>query len=115
MPEPSLSGKAKRDLKDIHDYISVKLESPTAAKNMVKGIMEKVMSLRQFPDKGTPLNVPFRLPLLYRYVHYKHYMIFYRSKGDTLIIIRILYARRNYLKILFPQLFVDDTDEGEAE
>ena len=113
MPELFISPEAKRDLRDIQAYIGDKLERPKAALNVVSGIIEKIASLRQFPQKGTLLASKVKFAASYRYVCSGNYLIFYRYKNDKIFIIRIIYSRRDYIKILFPELKNDEPLEQD--
>ena len=69
------SPRAIRDLDEIWDYIDKNLGNTDAA------------------ESG------------YRFIVYKHYMAFYRLKpDDTLYVDRIVYGRRDYMSLLFPDL-----------
>jgi addiction module RelE/StbE family toxin len=103
MPELCVSPDAKKDLRDIQTYISEKLESPGAALNVVSAIIEKIKSLRRFPGKGTLLSSKVRFETNYRFLISGSYMIFYRYENKTIFIDRIIYAKRDYIKILFPE------------
>jgi addiction module RelE/StbE family toxin len=113
MPELCISPEAKKDLQDIQAYISEKPESPKAAFNVVSAIIEKIRSLGRFPEKGTPLSsrVPFETN--YRFLISGSYLIFYRYENKTIFVDRIIYARRDYIKILFPEY--KDTNSLEEE
>ena len=104
MPRLSISPEVRKDLRDIQAYISEKLESPRAAFNMVSGIIERIKTLPQFPEKGTPLSSKVPFATNYRFLKSKNYLIFYRYENDNVFIVRIIYARRDYLKILFSEL-----------
>jgi addiction module RelE/StbE family toxin len=104
MPKLSISPEARKDLKDIQAYISEKLESPKAAFNTVSGIIEKIKTLLKFPEKGTPLSSQVPFTTNYRFLKSKNYLIFYRYENGAVFVIRIIYARRDYIKILFPEL-----------
>ena len=64
---------------------------------------------RQHPHElGTPLAAGINTDSDYRYLVSGSYMIFYRVNGNDVYVNRILYGRRDYLRILF-----GDTDEEE--
>lgn len=69
------------------------------------------MSLRHFPESGTPLH--FSEPnFVYRYLVCGSYMIFCHISEGAVSIDRILYGRRDYLAILFGDQLPED-DESE--
>ena len=102
-----LSPEARKDLAEIGDYIASQLRNKAAAKSLIKRIRIEVLSLEQFPESGTP--VCFSGPsFVYRYLICGNYMIFYHLAGDTVLIDRILYGRRDYLSVLFGNEFTED-------
>ncbi|GMO18782.1 MAG: hypothetical protein Pg6A_05420 [Termitinemataceae bacterium] len=104
MPKLLISPEAKKDVREIQTYIAEILESPKAAFNMVSGIIDKIESLLQFPEKGRLLNTKLPLPARYRVLMFKHYGIFYRYEAETIFVDRVIYAKRDYVTILFPEL-----------
>ncbi|MDR1469149.1 MAG: type II toxin-antitoxin system RelE/ParE family toxin [Spirochaetaceae bacterium] len=103
MPDLRISPDAKKDLRDIQTYISEKLESPRAALNVVSTIIEKIKSLRRFPGKGILLSSKVRFETNYRFLISGSYLIFYRYENETVFVDRVIYAKRDYIKILFPE------------
>lgn len=110
MADIVFSPEAKRDLTETGDYIAFKLRDRSAARNLISRIQRAILSLRQFPESGTPLS--FAGPnIVYRYLICGSYMIFYHISGNTVHIDRILYGRRDYLSILFGEELCDDNNE----
>lgn len=97
----SYSPQALRDLDEIWDYISQKLCNPIAAQNTINGIIDTVDLLNEQPNAGTPLYLMSGLNSGYRYVIYKNYMAFYRTVENKVYVDRIIYSKRDYMKILF--------------
>ena len=54
-----------------------------------------------FSLSGTPLKRIIEIETNYKFVVSGNYISFYRYMDDTIFVDRILYARRDYLKILF--------------
>ena len=54
------------------------------------------------------------IPVLkgYRFIQCKNYLVFYRMEGKEIVVIRILYARRDYLGLLEPNK--GSTDNGRT-
>lgn len=100
-----LSPEAESDLSGIKKYISEDLENPNAALSTIKKIMKNIRMLSEYSLIGTPLSSVADVRGEYRYLVIDNYMVFYRSDGKKVFIDRILYGRRDYLRILF------DTDE----
>ena len=93
--------EARRDLEDIWDYIESDLGNPGAAKRMVNRIMDDVDRLEAFSGLGAPLSSIIDSDTDYRYLVTGNYMTFYRVYGTDIYVDRILYARRDYLRVLF--------------
>ena len=92
---------ARRDLDDIWNYIETDLCNPAAAENMVNCIMDAVDQLESFSGLGSPLSSITDTDSDYRFLVTDNYMTFYRVFGNDVYVDRILYGRRDYLRILF--------------
>ena len=110
MADIVLSPEAKRDLTETGDYIAFKLRNKSAARNLISRIQRVILSLRKFPESGTPLSFS-GLNIVYRYLICGSYLIFYHISGNTVHIDRILYGRRDYLSILFGEELAEDSGE----
>jgi len=99
-----ISPEAREDLQDIKEYISSELENPTAAQNVVSNIIKAMRSLEQFPDMGVPLSSVVDVPNDYRFLVSGNYLAFYRNDKDSVYVIRVIYGKRDYMKILFGEL-----------
>ena len=66
----------------------------------IRTIRKTVESLRDYPERGTPVYEAPGEPL-YRYLQSGNYLIFYTVSDRTAYIDRVLYAHRDYLAILF--------------
>lgn len=97
-----ISPEAENDLKEIQKHIAFVLENPTASQNIVTNILKTIRNLEIFPDRGNPLNTIIQIKTDYRFVISGQYIIFYRRDDKHVYIIRILYGKRDYLKMLFP-------------
>jgi addiction module RelE/StbE family toxin len=96
-----LSPLAQEDLQAIKRYIADELQNPQAAINTVAQITKKLRNLEDFPSMGAPLASKIDIETDYRFLVCGSYMAFYRYDGEVVHIIRILYGRRDYVKILF--------------
>ena len=103
MFEVTISPQAAEDLRAIKNYIGEELKNPIAAHNTVKKIVETYEDLADFSEAGIPVERYVSFPTDYKFVLANNYSIFYRIEGDTVRIIRILYARRDFVKILFDE------------
>lgn len=89
------------DLNEIKNYITNELCSPEAAKRQVLRIIERYESLKSHPFLGTDLNSRIGVHTNYRYLTCDNYIIFYKVENDEILIYRILYGARDYMKLLF--------------
>lgn len=103
--------EARNDLDEIWEHISFELCSPQAAENTVNKIMDTVDELENFSEIGTILFSVTGIESDYRFLTSGNYMVFYRVNGQDVYIDRVLYGRRDYLRILFPDL-PQNNDEG---
>lgn len=100
----SYSPESQYDLDEIWDYISFELCNPQAAENTINNILIAIDKLEIFVYAGTLLSSVTDLESDYRFLVSGNYMVFYRVNEQNIFIDRILYGRRNYLHILFPNL-----------
>ena len=103
MPKVKYSPEAQYDLIGIQAYIEKDLQSPAAAKNVVRRILQKNQSLGTAPKIGAQLSTFIDIDTDYRLLAAGNYYSFYRyiENDKTCYIDRILYKRRDYLTILF--------------
>jgi plasmid stabilization system protein ParE len=104
MNKLSIAPDARKDLEDIKKYITETLENPIAAMNVVSRITRGIKNLPGMPGIGTPLSskVPFETD--YRFLVCGNYLAFYRYENKTVFVDRVIYGRRDYIKILFPEM-----------
>ena len=95
------SPEALRDLDEIYDYISNTLNSPVAADHTVNKILGKTDFLAENPEIGTQLFFENDLYSGYRYMVSDNYLVFYRISGDSVYVDRVIYGKRDYMKLLF--------------
>ena len=104
-----ISPAAQSDLRDIRDYIATELENPAAALNIVSKITKAIRSLVDFPASGAPLASVIDIQTDYRFLVSGRYLVFYRHEGDDIYVVRVLYGRRDYMKILFGETQEDES------
>lgn len=102
MNQLHLSQPARLDLLGIKEYISRELENPIAAKSTMRKIMDQIRTLRGQAFLGTPVPSADTTQE-FRYLVSGNYMIFYHVRGGDIYIDRVLYGRRDYLRILFEE------------
>ena len=95
------SPESLHDLDEIWEYVLVDLCNPDAAMNVINRIMDSIDRLQDFAEIGVPLFSVADVENDYRFLISRSYMTFYRTSGNDVYIDRILYGKRDYLKILF--------------
>jgi len=95
------SKEAFRDLDEIWEYIASVLQNRSAASRMIDRILDTVDQLKEFPKIGALLSSIADIESDYRFLVTENYLTFYRTDGSNIYIDRILYGRRDYLRVLF--------------
>ena len=106
-----LSQEAQRDLAEIKIYIEKELLNPSAALAPVSNITKNLRILREYANAGTPLSSIADVESDYRFLVSGNYLSFYRTYGNEVYVDRILYARRDYMRILFGDITTEETDK----
>ncbi len=90
----------EEDLGRIVDYITLQLQNPIAAIELVDDIYEAIQ--RRLPNAESFEVYPSkkRRPLNYYRIYVKNYVIFYVVEDDVMEVRRILYGRRDWEKHL---------------
>lgn len=92
-----LSEEAQNDLFEIKSYNEEELLNPSAALATAKSLR----ILQNYAQTGAPLSSIADIESDYRFIISDNYISFYRAYGSEVYIDRILYARRDYMRILF--------------
>lgn len=95
-----LSHEAQSDLEGIKRYISKELENSGAAISTTKEITQTIRILQTYAEAGTLLSSIADTDGTYRFLVSGNYLIFYRVDEHDIYVDRILYGRRDYLRIL---------------
>ena len=74
---------------------------PSAALATVSRITKSLRILQNYAQTGAPLSSIADIESDYRFIISDNYISFYRAYGREVYIDRILYARRDYMRILF--------------
>ena len=106
-----ISPEARKDLEGIKTYISEDLENPIAAANVVSRIIKSIKNLKERPGIGRPLATKVSFETDYRFLVCGNYLAFYRYEDMTVYVDRILYGRRDYIRILFPEFTEPENNE----
>ncbi len=97
-----VSEPAESDLRDIVRYITAQLSAPMTATKMMDAIEEAVSGLVDMPQKYPPVTDERLASLGYRKLVVKNHIVFFTidEKSKVLDVERILYVRRDWLRIL---------------
>ena len=101
MVEISFSPEAVSDLQRAKAYITNELCNEQAAVNTINKIMGRIRELAAFPEMGAPLSSIVDFETDYRFLVCGNYTAFYRFENQTVYIVRVLYGRRDFMRILF--------------
>ena len=99
-----LSDEAQADLDGIKSYIAKNLENPSAAISTVRNITKDIRRLREH-------SLIADVESDYRFLVTGSYLTFYRVLDNDVYVDRVLYGRRDYLRILFGDVQDDETNE----
>lgn len=105
--------RAGNDMREIRDYITDEIQNPDAAKRRISLIQSKIESLKENPARFPFVRDSFLASKGFRMMAVKTHNIFYivREKEKIVSIIRILYERRDWMRMLK----TNDTEEKERQ
>ncbi|MCD8048216.1 MAG: type II toxin-antitoxin system RelE/ParE family toxin [Clostridia bacterium] len=94
--------RAKQDMDDAADYIRNTLMNPSAAYSLLTEAKDKIGSISDFPQRNRIVDEPILFSWGIRFIIVKNYLAFYTvsEKQQTVYVVRFLYARRNWMRIL---------------
>lgn len=101
MAEIQFSPDAIADLQKTKAYITEELCNEQAAVCTIVKITENIRRLATSPQIGAPLSSVVDFDTDYRFLVCGHYTAFYRFENQTVYIVRVLYGRRDFMRILF--------------
>jgi toxin ParE1/3/4 len=106
MAKVQFTEPAEYDLIDIEHYIFVKLSNPQAAVRITDGIVKRAYDLKDFPEANPFVNDILLRSLGIRWTSFDNYNIFYsyEKDSDLVYIMRILFNKQNWQRILKPPL-----------
>jgi len=96
-----ISPEAQDDIEKIRQHIAEELENPLAADNTLIKITRRIRTLVDFPQSGCRLSPVSGFETAYRFLVCGNYLVFYRVEEGSVFVDRILYGKRDYLKLLF--------------
>ena len=93
---------AKEDLVEIDDYISIELNAPIAARNMLLSMHRALGQLSVSPYSQPKVRDDRLAAQGYRWIGVKNYVVFYTidEQAKLVAVERILYGRRDWAQIL---------------
>lgn len=114
MAKVQISPLAQQDLLNIRQYIEKELANPVAARRTVERVLKAIRQLEQFPLSGAPLQYS-GADTGYRYVTSGNYVAFYIGTHTTVQVVRVLYGRRDTIRILLGRSFRPEEPEEDTE
>lgn len=114
MNKLQVSKAAQKDLQEIKAYIAVDLENPGAAVAAVSKITKKIRLLKDNPLMGPALTAVTDANSDERFFVCGNYLVFYSVTRENIFIDRVLYGRRDYLRVLFGEQ-ADTVQTGEFQ
>ena len=97
-----VSDPAENDLRNIIRYITTSLSAPITATKMLDLFEDALMRLADMPQKYPTVTEERLSSMGYRKLPVKNYIVFFTidEKDKVVNVERILYARRDWLRIL---------------
>jgi toxin ParE1/3/4 len=92
---------ALEDLIEIKKYFENELDNPSSANKIIEKIIKRYESLKDYPLMGADLRLKIGIKTDYRFLTSGNYLIFYKCENEYVSVYRILYGKRDYLKLLF--------------
>ena len=100
-----VTAPAQKNLQNAVSYISNELKNKQAAFNLIDLVEETVKSLTDMPERYAVVDEILSREG-FRFIQIKDYLLFYvvRKENQTVVIQRFLYARRDWMNILKPDI-----------
>ena len=95
-----ITDHAENDLDEIFSYISLDLSSPQAAENTISNIQMAIKRICYFPLSCPLVKDTYLMLKGYRILVIGNYNVLYIFKDDTIYVMRVFYARRDYEQLL---------------
>ena len=103
MTNISFSPEAVSDLQQIKNYITNEFCNEQIAISTIAKITDRIRELATFPEMGAPLSSIIDFNTNYRFLVCNNYTAFYLFENQTVYIVRVLYGRRDFVRILFEE------------
>jgi plasmid stabilization system protein ParE len=94
--------RAADDLRKLMGYLAKELGDPSAASRFMNALGHELETLCAFPESGIRVNNEFLPNITVRKTNLDQYIIYYLvdAEGEKIIVLRIVYGRRNLSEIL---------------
>ena len=100
MPEIKYLPSFYQELEAIIDYISLTLEAPKAALNLLDELDTSINKLKQMPNAHRLYRSVKPIKTQYRILTVKNYLVFYVVFEENIEIHRIIYKKRNLSQLI---------------
>ena len=94
------SPSARKDIDRVWDEVFSASASLDVADRYVTDFLDAIAQKREFPESGIPLYYRGLFTGFYS-VNFMAYKAFYRVRGNYVEVVRVLFQKREYLKVLF--------------
>lgn len=92
--------ESKEDLLGIKQYIKYDLQKPEISQKLISKIRNEINNLKYNPKIYEVIDDELLNKIGIRKLIVDNYIIFYRVKNDSIDIVRIMYGRLNWIKLL---------------
>lgn len=93
--EVCITQTALKDMEKIYEYIAVQLCSPQTAMKQYNRIADAILTLDVFPERFALLQSNIKLLKSLRRLLVDKFSVFYTIKGDSVVVISVLYSASN--------------------
>ena len=94
------SPEAVRDLDDVFADVLTASKDIEITHKYLEDLQDRIDSMVKRPETGTPLYYEDLFTGYYS-VRFKEYLAFYRLDGSQILVDRILFRKRDYMRVLF--------------
>ena len=94
------SKESKQDLIEIKKYIKEILQEPETSHKLITRIRKEIETLKANPEIYAIIDEDMIRNLEIRKLIIDNYIVFYRIKKDKIQIVRVMYGRRDWVKLL---------------
>jgi addiction module RelE/StbE family toxin len=88
------------DIDSCYNYIKDKLESPTAAENLMEELYEQLNHIKENPYSRPLVHDELLASLGIRSIKVKNYLLFYSVEDNNINVITFMYNKRDWANII---------------